>query len=132
MLSNLHASAPDAWRITCLRHFNPDGAHPSGRNGENPLGISNNLIPCASQLAVGRRAQVQVFGGECPTPDGTGVRSAINVWISPKGTVPPRDWLQLMHRSHGVIHSQILVIFGYNFYETTTFFNKDDKVFNDI
>jgi UDP-glucose 4-epimerase len=79
MLNDLHASAPDAWRIACLRYFNPVGAHPSGRIGENPLGIPNNLFPFVSQVAVGRRAQLQVFGGDWPTPDGTGVRDYIHV-----------------------------------------------------
>ena len=79
LLSDLHASAPDSWRIACLRYFNPVGAHPSGRIGENPLGIPNNLFPFVSQVAVGRRAQLQVFGGDWPTPDGTGVRDTIHV-----------------------------------------------------
>ena len=79
MLNDLHASAPDCWRIACLRYFNPVGAHPSGRIGENPLGIPNNLFPFVSQVAVGRRAQLQVFGGDWPTPDGTGVRDYIHV-----------------------------------------------------
>lgn len=79
MLSDLHVSAPDSWRIACLRYFNPVGAHPSGRIGENPLGIPNNLFPFVSQVAVGRRPQLQVFGGDWPTPDGTGVRDTIHV-----------------------------------------------------
>ena len=79
MLNDLHASARDSWRIACLRYFNPVGAHPSGRIGENPLGIPNNLFPFVSQVAVGRRAQLQVFGGDWPTPDGTGVRDYIHV-----------------------------------------------------
>ena len=79
MLGDLHASAPGSWRIACLRYFNPVGAHPSGRIGENPLGIPNNLFPFVSQVAVGRRAQLQVFGGDWPTPDGTGVRDTIHV-----------------------------------------------------
>jgi len=79
MLSDLHDSAPDSWRIACLRYFNPVGAHPSGRIGENPLGVPNNLFPFVSQVAAGRRAQLQVFGGDWPTPDRTGVRDYIHV-----------------------------------------------------
>ena len=79
MLSDLHASAPDAWRIACLRYFNPVGAHPSGCIRENPLGMPNNLFPFVSQVAVGRRAKLQVFGDDWPTPDGTGVRDYIHV-----------------------------------------------------
>ena len=58
LLTDLHASAPDAWRIACLRCFNPVGAHPSGRIGKNPLGIPNNLFPFVSQVALGRRAEL--------------------------------------------------------------------------
>ena len=79
MLSDLHDSAPDSWRIACLRYFNPVGAHPSGRIGENPLGVPNNLFPFVSQVAAGRRAQLKVFGGDWPTPDRTGVRDYIHV-----------------------------------------------------
>ena len=68
MLSKLHASAPDSWRIACLRYFIPVGAHSSGRIGAKPLGIPNNLFPFVSQVAVGRRAQLQVFGGDWPPP----------------------------------------------------------------
>ena len=78
MLADLAASET-GWRIACLRYFNPVGAHPSGRIGEDPNGIPNNLFPFISQVAVGRRKQVQVFGGDWPTPDGSGVRDYIHV-----------------------------------------------------
>jgi UDP-glucose 4-epimerase len=78
MLSDVAASEP-GWRIACLRYFNPVGAHPSGRIGEDPNGIPNNLFPFISQVAVGRREQVQVFGGDWPTLDGSGVRDYIHV-----------------------------------------------------
>jgi UDP-glucose 4-epimerase len=73
------AASEAGWRIARLRYFNPVGAHPSGRIGEDPGGIPNNLFPFISQVAVGRRAQLQVFGGDWPTPDGTGVRDYIHV-----------------------------------------------------
>ena len=79
MLSDLVASAAGVWRIASLRYFNPVGAHPSGRIGEDPHGRPNNLFPFVSQVAVGRRAQLQVFGSDWPTPDGTGVRDYIHV-----------------------------------------------------
>ena len=79
MLVDLQSSAPDSWRIACLRYFNPVGAHPSGRIGENPRGIPNNLFPLVSQVAVGQREALQVFGEDWPTPDGTGVRDYIHV-----------------------------------------------------
>jgi UDP-glucose 4-epimerase len=72
--------ASDAqWRIASLRYFNPVGAHPSGLIGEDPRGIPNNLMPYVAQVAVGRRAELQVFGSDYPTPDGTGVRDYIHV-----------------------------------------------------
>ena len=77
MLRALCRSGP--WRVACLRYFNPVGAHPSGQIGEDPLGIPNNLFPFVSQVAVGRRDQLQVFGSDWPTHDGTGVRDYIHV-----------------------------------------------------
>ena len=62
-----------------MRYFNPIGAHESGLIGENPNGIPNNLLPYVSQVAVGRLAQLQVFGDDYPTSDGTGVRDYIHV-----------------------------------------------------
>jgi UDP-glucose 4-epimerase len=62
-----------------LRYFNPVGAHPSGRMGEDPQGIPGNLVPFVAQVAVGRRERLQVFGGDWPTPDGTGVRDYIHI-----------------------------------------------------
>ena len=78
LLTDLVASEP-GWRIARLRYFNPVGAHPSGRIGEDPRGIPNNLFPFVSQVAVGRRDCLQVFGGDWPTPDGSGVRDYIHV-----------------------------------------------------
>lgn len=68
-----------AWDITILRYFNPVGAHPSGRIGEDPNGIPNCLLPYISQVAVGRLSELSVFGNDYPTPDGTGVRDYIHV-----------------------------------------------------
>ncbi len=64
---------------TLLRYFNPVGAHPSGRIGEDPRGVPQNLVPFVSQVAVGRRDRLRVFGGDWPTKDGTGVRDYIHV-----------------------------------------------------
>lgn len=65
--------------IAILRYFNPVGAHHSGKIGEDPNGIPNNLVPYIAQVAVGKRAEVSVFGGDYKTPDGTGVRDYIHV-----------------------------------------------------
>jgi len=78
ILRDLAASDP-RWSIVLLRYFNPVGAHPSGRIGEDPEGLPNNLMPFVSQVAVGRLPRLQVFGGDYPTPDGTGVRDYIHV-----------------------------------------------------
>lgn len=78
ILSDLGASDP-TWRVALLRYFNPVGAHESGRIGEDPSGIPNNLLPFVAQVAVGRREKVMVFGNDYPTPDGTGVRDYIHV-----------------------------------------------------
>lgn len=78
ILLDMHAVDP-AWQMVILRYFNPVGAHPSGLIGENPLGIPNNLMPYISQVAVGRRNYINVYGNDYPTPDGTGVRDYIHV-----------------------------------------------------
>ncbi|RWZ59064.1 UDP-glucose 4-epimerase GalE [Halobacillus fulvus] len=78
ILQDLHV-ADEEWSISILRYFNPIGAHPSGRIGENPNGIPNNLFPYITQVAVGKLEQLQVFGDDYPTPDGTGVRDYIHV-----------------------------------------------------
>ncbi len=71
--------ADPQWNIVLLRYFNPIGAHPSGRIGENPNGIPNNLMPYITQVAVGKRERLGVFGNDYPTHDGTGVRDYIHV-----------------------------------------------------
>ncbi|OUR61985.1 UDP-glucose 4-epimerase GalE [Colwellia sp. 39_35_sub15_T18] len=73
------AKSDSDWSIACLRYFNPIGAHESGLIGENPNGIPNNLLPFVAQVAVGRLAQLQVFGDDYDTVDGTGVRDYIHV-----------------------------------------------------
>ena len=73
------AKADAHWRMALLRYFNPVGAHPSGLIGEDPTGIPSNLMPYAAQVAQGRLPQLSVFGGDYPTPDGTGVRDYIHV-----------------------------------------------------
>ncbi len=72
-------AADPRWSIALLRYFNPVGAHRSGRIGEDPDGLPNNLMPYVSQVAVGRLERLNVFGGDYPTPDGTGVRDYIHV-----------------------------------------------------
>jgi UDP-glucose 4-epimerase len=78
MLRDVHRSDA-SWRLGILRYFNPVGAHASGLIGEDPQGIPNNLLPFVAQVAVGRREYLNVWGGDYPTPDGTGVRDYIHV-----------------------------------------------------
>jgi UDP-glucose 4-epimerase len=78
ILRDLHRSSP-SWSIALLRYFNPVGAHESGRIGEDPHGIPNNLMPYISQVAVGKLERLLVFGNDYATPDGTGVRDYIHV-----------------------------------------------------
>jgi UDP-glucose 4-epimerase len=73
------AFAEKEWNIALLRYFNPVGAHPSGRIGEDPNGLPNNLMPYVAQVAVGRLPYVRVWGNDYPTPDGTGIRDYIHV-----------------------------------------------------
>ncbi|MFN3586162.1 MAG: UDP-glucose 4-epimerase GalE [Moraxellaceae bacterium] len=92
MMRDLAAS--DArWQIALLRYFNPVGAHPSGLIGEAPNDIPNNLMPYVSQVAVGRRDKLNVFGGDYPTPDGTGVRDYLHVVDLAIGHVRALEWL---------------------------------------
>ena len=78
ILADLAASDP-AWKVILLRYFNPGGAHESGRIGEDPRGIPNNLMPYIMPVAVGRHPHLRVFGNDYPTPDGTGVRDYVHV-----------------------------------------------------
>ena len=78
ILSDLHTADPE-WSVVLLRYFNPIGAHESGLIGEDPNGIPNNLLPYVSQVAIGKLPQLQVYGDDYDTPDGTGVRDYIHV-----------------------------------------------------
>ena len=81
------AHADPELSVVLLRYFNPIGAHESGKIGENPNGIPNNLMPYISQVAVGRLKKLRVFGNDYPTPDGTGVRDYIHVMDLAEGHV---------------------------------------------
>ena len=86
------AFAEKEWSVVLLRYFNPIGAHPSGRMGEDPRGIPNNLMPYITQVAVGRREKLSVYGNDYPTHDGTGVRDYIHVVDLAKGHVAAVDY----------------------------------------
>jgi UDP-glucose 4-epimerase len=82
------------WRIALLRYFNPAGAHPSGRIGEDPNGIPNNLMPYVAQVATGKLSRLRVFGSDYPTHDGTGVRDYIHVVDLVRGHVKAMQYLE--------------------------------------
>jgi UDP-glucose 4-epimerase len=88
------AGADREFRYAALRYFNPIGAHPSGRIGEDPTGIPNNLLPYVAQVAVGRRPSVRVWGKDYATPDGTGVRDYIHVMDLARGHVAALSFLE--------------------------------------
>jgi UDP-glucose 4-epimerase len=93
ILLDLH-SADKEWSIVLLRYFNPVGAHPSGRIGEDPNGIPNNLFPYISQVAVGKLPMLMVYGNDYHTPDGTGIRDYIHVVDLAKAHVKALDILK--------------------------------------
>lgn len=87
--------ADASWRIALLRYFNPVGAHTSGKIGEDPNGIPNNLMPIVAQVASGKREAVSVYGNDYPTRDGTGVRDYIHVMDLARGHVKALDALRI-------------------------------------
>jgi len=94
-----HAAADSAFHYAALRYFNPIGAHPSGRIGEDPSGIPNNLLPYVAQVAIGRRPKLRVWGRDYATADGTGIRDYIHVMDLAQGHVAALDYLGRQERS---------------------------------
>ena len=93
MLSDVCAADP-AWRVVCLRYFNPVGAHPSGLIGEDPQGVPNNLMPFLAKVAIGELPALHIFGTDYPTPDGTGMRDYIHVVDLAEGHLAGLKYLQ--------------------------------------
>jgi len=102
------------WNIALLRYFNPVGAHESGRIGEDPFGIPNNLVPYISQVAVGTLPRVNVFGDDYDTPDGTGVRDFIHVVDLALGHIKT---LPKLFTNPGVVIYNLGTGFGYSVLE---------------
>ncbi|MCM2252169.1 MAG: UDP-glucose 4-epimerase GalE [Ramlibacter sp.] len=94
--------ADPAWRVACLRYFNPVGAHPSGLIGEDPRGIPNNLMPYIAKVATGELPSLGVFGNDYPTPDGTGVRDYIHVMDLAEGHAAALAFLQRQAGWHAI------------------------------
>jgi len=115
------AAADPQWHVALLRYFNPVGAHASGRIGEDPNGIPNNLMPFVTQVAIGRRPQLQVFGDDYPTHDGTGVRDYIHVVDLAKGHVKAVEKLMA---SEGVLTLNLGTGQGYSVLDMVKAFEK--------
>ena len=111
----------NSWNIALLRYFNPAGAHHSGRIGEDPADIPNNLMPYISQVAVGRLQSLSVFGGDYPTPDGTGVRDYIHVVDLSLGHLKAVEKLQ---SNPGVVTYNLGTGHGYSVLEMVKAFEK--------
>ena len=120
MLKDLAASDPE-WNISILRYFNPVGAHPSGEIGEDPLGIPNNLMPYITQVAVGQRELLSVWGGDYDTPDGTCIRDYIHVVDLAKGHIKA---LQKLEQKPGVIVHNLGTGQGYSVLEVIGAFER--------
>jgi UDP-glucose 4-epimerase len=113
--------ADASWNIALLRYFNPVGAHPSGRIGEDPNGIPNNLLPYVSQVAVGALERLRVFGNDYPTPDGTGVRDYIHVVDLARGHVAA---LRRLEAQPGVVTYNLGTGRGYSVLEMVAAFER--------
>ncbi len=120
MLRDLYRSDA-SWKIALLRYFNPVGAHESGMIGEDPNGIPNNLMPIVSQVAVGKRASLAVYGNDYPTPDGTGVRDYIHVTDLARGHLKA---LEAVTGAEGMLTVNLGTGRGYSVLEVVKEFEK--------
>lgn len=120
ILTDLYVSDPE-WRVILLRYFNPIGAHKSGRMGEDPKGIPNNLVPYIAQVAVGKLKALGVFGDDYNTPDGTGVRDYIHVVDLAIGHVKA---IEKIEKSEGVQIYNLGTGKGYSVLEVLRAFEK--------
>ncbi len=98
LIKDYQQAHPD-WHAVILRYFNPIGAHESGLIGEDPQGIPNNLMPYITQVAVGKREELSIFGSDYPTPDGTGVRDYIHVVDLAQGHLRALEWMADQEKS---------------------------------
>jgi UDP-glucose 4-epimerase len=125
MLCDIAVAQPD-WSVALLRYFNPVGAHVSGLIGEDPQGNPNNLMPYVTQVAIGRRPFLGVFGNDYPTPDGTGVRDYIHVVDLAKGHLAA---LNALDNESGVLTVNLGTGQGYSVLEVIAAFEKaSDKL----
>lgn len=118
-------NSDNTWRIALLRYFNPIGAHKSGRIGENPNGIPNNLMPYISQVAIGKRDKLFVFGNDYETHDGTGIRDYIHVVDLVLGHIKA---LEFLNRNTGVEAFNLGTGTGYSVLDLVKAFSEVNKV----
>lgn len=124
VLTDVQKADPE-WNVVLLRYFNPIGAHPSGLIGENPNGIPNNLMPYITQVAIGKRERLGIFGNDYDTPDGTGVRDYIHVVDLAKGHVCA---LKAIERKCGLAIYNLGTGHGYSVLDVVKAFEKVNGV----
>lgn len=124
VLKDVHHADPK-WNVVLLRYFNPIGAHPSGKIGEDPNGIPNNLMPYITQVAVGKREELGVFGNDYDTPDGTGVRDYIHVCDLAAGHVCA---LKAIERNCGLAVYNLGTGHGYSVLDVVKAFEKANGI----
>ena len=124
VLMDVQKADPE-WNVVLLRYFNPIGAHQSGRIGENPIGIPNNLMPYITQTAIGRRKELGVFGNDYDTHDGTGVRDYIHVVDLATAHVAA---LQAIEKNAGLAIYNIGTGHGYSVLDVVNAFEKANGV----
>jgi len=120
ILADFHRADPE-WQIARLRYFNPVGAHKSGLIGEDPNDIPNNLMPYISQVAIGKLAELSVYGSDYPTRDGTGVRDYIHVVDLANGHLKA---LELLTQKPGLVTFNLGTGTGYSVLEMVAAFEK--------
>jgi len=116
--------ADNTWNIAILRYFNPIGAHSSGKIGEDPKGIPNNLVPYITQVAIGKRDKLRIYGNDYPTADGTGVRDYIHVVDLVLGHLKA---LEKLRSNPGVVTYNLGTGRGYSVLEVVKAFSKTSK-----
>ena len=126
ILRDCCSTAKSCWHVSLLRYFNPIGAHKSGMIGEDPNGIPNNLLPYITQVAIGKLQQLQVFGNDYPTHDGTGVRDYIHVVDLARGHVKALQKLLKSEPGHNVYN--LGSGHGYSVMEVIRAFEKANRV----
>ena len=120
ILTDIHTADPE-WNVILLRYFNPIGAHKSGLIGEDPKGIPNNLLPYVAQVAIGKLKEINVFGNDYPTPDGTGVRDYIHVVDLARGHVKA---IERFEKKDGVFVCNLGTGHGYSVMDVIHAFEK--------